>query len=65
MRVAECAICRDVIRPGTPVAFVDRQRVIHVPCFRPAAADTRRLEQVKLRVPGEEAPPRRAPLPAA
>lgn len=65
MRVAECAICRDVIRPGTPVAVVERQRVIHVLCFRPAASETRRLEQVRLRLSDEDLPPRRAPLSAA
>lgn len=34
---AECSVCRQPLPVGAPVAFMDKQQVIHVRCF-PAPA---------------------------
>ena len=31
----ECSICREPLPTGEPVAFLDKQQIIHVRCYRP------------------------------
>jgi hypothetical protein len=33
--LVECAKCRQPLPAGEPVAFVDKQRLIHLKCYQP------------------------------
>ena len=32
----ECPVCRKLLPAGEPVAFMDKQQLIHVSCYRPS-----------------------------